>query len=159
MTGYTGSFGAGAADVYLIKTNAFGDTVWTRTYGGANSDYGYSIQQTQEGGYIVAGCTTSFGNGDQVYLIKTDANGNVGVEDKAVSSPVSRLPFSIRPNPFTSFTTLPGHERERFSLYDISGRRVGTYKGDRIGLGLPPGVYFLRDAAGKTSPLRIVKVR
>jgi hypothetical protein len=63
------------------------------------------------------------------------------------------------PNPFISHTTIPGHPSDRFTLYDISGRKVGIYKGDRIGDGLPHGVYFLRpdDISGK--PLRIVKVR
>jgi hypothetical protein len=65
----------------------------------------------------------------------------------------------ITPNPFTSFATLPGHEGERFSLYDISGRRVGTYRGDRVGVGLAPGVYFLRSSDSQDKPLRIVKVR
>ena len=65
------------ADVYLIKTNAQGDTLWTRTYGGAVSDMGYSVQQTPDGGYIVAGYTDSFGaGGADVYLIKTNASGD-----------------------------------------------------------------------------------
>ena len=158
VAGNTSSFGNGD-QVYLVRANASGDTLWTRTFGGAGSDYGYSVQQTQDGGFAVAGWTSSFGNSQQVYLVKTDANGNVGVEEKAVSSPVSRFPFSLRPNPFTSFATLPGHEADRFSLYDLSGRRVGTYKGDRIGEGLAPGVYFLRPERGEAEPLRIVKVR
>jgi hypothetical protein len=63
------------------------------------------------------------------------------------------------PNPFSSFTTLPGHFSDRFALYDISGRRVGVYKGDRIGEGLQAGVYFMRAASGGARPLRIVKIR
>jgi hypothetical protein len=63
--------------MYLIKTDANGDEVWTRTFGGGNWDYAYSIQQTSDGGYIVAGFAEGFGAGSSdVYLIKTDANGN-----------------------------------------------------------------------------------
>jgi hypothetical protein len=88
----------------------------------------------------------------------------VGVEETAeVKGQRSEVGLTAKPNPFTSFAILPGHEAERFSLYDISGRKVGTYRGDRVGEGLGPGVYFVCKGtacrAPTTAPLRIVKVR
>ena len=77
MGGYSNSFGAGDNDVYLVKTDADGDTLWTRTYGGIGTDKCKSVQQCSDGGYIIAGETNSFGAGNyDIYLIKTDANGD-----------------------------------------------------------------------------------
>jgi hypothetical protein len=77
MAGYTGSFGAGG-DILLIKTDANGNIIWAKTYGGTSYDEAYSVQQTSDGGYILAGETRSFGAGDyDIFLIKTDANGNI----------------------------------------------------------------------------------
>ncbi len=53
--GFTFSRGAGIDDLWLVKTGADGDTVWTRTYGTAKEELGFSVQQTQDGGYIFAG--------------------------------------------------------------------------------------------------------
>jgi hypothetical protein len=77
IAGQTCSYGAGDGDLWLVKTDAKGDTVWTGTFGGTKLDWGSSAQQTQEGGYIVAGTTGSYGAGDDVWLVKTDANGGM----------------------------------------------------------------------------------
>jgi len=94
---------------------------------------------------------------DEIYYTR-NPTGN-GVEVIEIPSPFSPLPFSVFPNPFTSFTTVPGQSSDRFTLYDISGRRVGVYKGDRIGEGLRAGVYFIRALEGKAGLVRIVKIR
>jgi hypothetical protein len=72
ITGYTKSFGAGKYDVYLIKTNSTGDTLWTKTYGSGYNDYGYSVKQTFDGGFIISG---TFIDGN-FYLIKTNSVGD-----------------------------------------------------------------------------------
>jgi hypothetical protein len=77
IAGGTDSYGAGLADVYLIKTDSAGNLLWQKTYGGNSVDLGLSVQETQDGGYIISGVTTSFGAGkNDVYLLKTDANGD-----------------------------------------------------------------------------------
>jgi len=77
IAGGTESFGVGSTDIYLIKTDYFGDTLWTKTYGGVNVDIAYSVQQTNDGGYVIVGQTSSYGaGGSDVWLIKTNASGD-----------------------------------------------------------------------------------
>ena len=75
ITGYTTSFGTGDEDVWLIKTDSNGDSLWSKTFGGSGSDMGNSVDMTSDGGYIITGSTTSFGSRD-VWLIKTDCYGD-----------------------------------------------------------------------------------
>jgi hypothetical protein len=77
IVGKTESFGSGNSDVWLIKTNSIGDTLWTRTYGKADLDQGNSVKQTYDGGYIIAGISETFGPGNtDLLLIKTNSVGD-----------------------------------------------------------------------------------
>ncbi len=78
IAGETSSYGVGHIDIYLIKVDLNGDTLWTRTYGGKSDDYAWAVQQTSDGGYIIVGVTNSFGViFDDIYLIKTDKKGDI----------------------------------------------------------------------------------
>ncbi len=73
IAGYTYSYGAGFYDVYVIKTDGEGNSLWEKTFGGAEEDIGYSVLQTRDGGFVIAGLTYSSGSGNgDVYLIKLD---------------------------------------------------------------------------------------
>jgi len=78
FTGYTFSGSAGYSDVLLVKTDIDGVQIWSKIFGGTGWEYGYSVCQTaSDSGYIVAGYTTSSGEGSRdVYLVKTDSEGN-----------------------------------------------------------------------------------
>ena len=78
VAGSTSSFGAGNYDMWILKLDQTGTVSWQKTYGGSGGDCAYSIQQTSDGGYIVAGYTTSFGAGnDDMWILKLDSNGNI----------------------------------------------------------------------------------
>ena len=62
--------------MYLVKTDATGNEQWSRTFGGWEYEGAYSVQETLDGGFILAGRTRSFGAGSyDMYLVKTDALG------------------------------------------------------------------------------------
>lgn len=78
VAGYTTSYGAGSHDFYVVKLDALGALQWTRTVGGANAEQAWSIVQTADGGYAVAGYTLSYGAGDyDFYVVKLDAAGGL----------------------------------------------------------------------------------
>lgn len=156
IVGHTASFGSGGFDVYIIKTDGQGNVQWSSTYGGSDWDYGRSGFQTPDLGYIIAGYTMSYGAGDyDFYLIKRDPGG---IEDGAPGTFIKDKRLNAFPNPFVSFTRIPGYEHFHFLVYDLTGKRVGRYKGDRIGEDLPGGVYYARCETQSTVVLRIVKV-
>lgn len=101
ITGVTYSFGAGDADVYLVKTDSRGNEEWSRTYGGPNYDHGHTVHQTSDGGYIIAGITLSFGSnsdfgsGGDFYIIKTDSKG-IKEWSKTYGGSSVELAFSIQ---------------------------------------------------------------
>jgi hypothetical protein len=179
IIGSTNSYGAGSADVYLVRINSLGDTLWTKTVGGSLADAGVTVIQTADEGFLIAGYTDSYGSGsNDVYIIKTQPA--IGIEEKKDMSHNSRVAhFSIEPNPFTTsitiFTASMGHGAKGMELivYDSAGRLVRhlkypmrhapstmqvTWDGrDGEGQVLPPGIYFLKL---KGQPVgKVVKVR
>jgi hypothetical protein len=74
----------GVSDVWLVKLDGSGSLQWQKSYGGSNSDAASAIQLTGDGGYIIAGGTSSndgdvtgYHGGGDVWLVKTDSTGNI----------------------------------------------------------------------------------
>lgn len=78
LVGLTDSMGAGNDDVYVVRTNAAGDTLWTAAYGGTTIESGQSVSETADGGFIIAGRTkpTTVSKYD-IYVIKINATGDL----------------------------------------------------------------------------------
>jgi len=77
IAGETESYGAGGRDAYILKINEAGDSLWAKTFGGTNDDGFNSVAICRDGGFVLTGYTDSFGNNRDLYIVKTDANGNV----------------------------------------------------------------------------------
>ncbi|MBL8011739.1 MAG: T9SS type A sorting domain-containing protein [Flavobacteriales bacterium] len=76
LFGVTWNNTAGSADMLLMRTDASGNELWSRTYGGVNLDMGYGGRQTADGGYVLCGMFGGFGT-DSLTLIRTDAQGDL----------------------------------------------------------------------------------
>ncbi len=150
IVGSTQSYGYGGKDVFLVKVNQYGDTLWTKTYGGTADDVGGDLYKTNDNGIIMTGYTKSFGNISDVYLIKTDANGQVaGIDDY----PSMNNGITVYPNPFsttTQITLSQTYHTISLSVYDMQGKLVAQNQYtdcDKIQLNrntLTNGMYFLK---------------
>ncbi len=95
ISGYTNSSGAGSYDAWLVKTNAFGNVEWNKTYGGSLDDRGKDVCNTADGGFALCGFTNSFGASSQdFWLIKVNAMGNVQW-NKTYGTPATDTPYAI----------------------------------------------------------------
>lgn len=153
-------------NLWLAKTDRWGDTLWTRIYGGTGWDWGECVQQTSDGGYIVVGTTVSFSVGwGDIYLLKTDSLGYVAVEEQ----PVTDVTPSWKATPIGHQIVLKYEDRPlgfHASVFSASGRKVdelhSTLTSGTIlwGQGFSPGVYFIREvknSLGVTRKVVLVK--
>ncbi len=100
VAGETYSFGAGNTDFFLVKFSLSGAFEWARAVGGTDYDYGESVVQTNDGGYAVAGLTSSFGVGIyDLFLVKFDDMGNSCIGDSVSPTITTPSPTVTSPSP------------------------------------------------------------
>lgn len=145
IVGYTASYGAGGNDLYLLKIRDFGDTLWTRTFGGTESDIGYEFEVTSDSGYIIVGYTASQGAGSaDVWLIK------IAPDTFAVKEAKGKIIINHASGASIIKGPLVFPENRNCRVFDITGRVVMPDK-------IKPGIYFI-EIDGKITT-KVVKVR
>lgn len=78
LAGNSYGIGAGGSDIFIVKTDENGNEQWRESYGGEQNEVCYSVIQTEDEGFLLAGSTTSFGEGNSdVYLVKIDSEGSL----------------------------------------------------------------------------------
>lgn len=78
ICGSTAGNGPGTSDVYLLRVNQNGDSIWAKIYGGATTDAGYALELLGNYGFLIGGYSNSFNTSNlESYLIKTDTAGNI----------------------------------------------------------------------------------
>jgi hypothetical protein len=145
------------SDGWLLIVNSLGDTSWTRLFGGDKYDFLYSVSCTRDGGYILAGETSSFGetSGD-MWVIKTDSLGRYGVSEQENHGHDRQFHLITgQPNPFCSSVTiryrLASQGHVSVELYDGAGRFVRLLEGSQMKPGHYSVVWDGKNAAGTQS--------
>jgi len=173
VSGHHGS--ADSADYWVVKLNSSGNIVWQKCLGGRYNDVAYSIQQTSEGGFIVAGYTIS-NDGDvrgnhgyyDFWVVKLSP---VGVSENVIVP--EKFKLSVFPNPFNSSCMITAPSGAKVKIYDLQGRLISKgiqpfaeSQGKRTLIWQPDetirsGVYFVKATMenGRKSLKRVVLVK
>lgn len=164
ICGYTFSFSAnGGMDLWLIKTDISGYTLWTNMYGGSGAELGFSVIETIDGGLTTCGFTSTYGAGDKdVWLLHLDSDGQVGITDHQYLNSIGYKLNQNYPNPFSGATTIeyyiPTSGTVSLNVYDFSGKlltplvneyqQVGNHSVRVENKVLQEGIYYYRLQSG-----------
>ncbi len=184
--GKVGVFVAGWVDLWLVKTSAEGDSLWSQTYGGSGGEWPATLLQIDNGNYLVGGSTTSFGGGYTDFWMLCLEGTPAGIEPSSSSRLPNLFLYHPHPNPFNGETVLsfelPIASFVRLEVFDVNGRPVGahgcastpgggstpalqwypagTHHITFDGRDLPSGIYLARLQAGElTSVQKLVLMK
>jgi len=189
LTGWTvsndGDFSGmnkGSGDIFIMKLNSSGNTVWKKTFGGSSDEYGLSITTTNDGGYVLTGYTYSNdgdfsgmnkGNRD-IFVMKLDSNGNLHNTTSINEFGEPTTTLSVHPNPFHNSTTISYRVNTpsniRIELLNTLGQTIEVLREDYTDIGtyqlplnvstLSSGMYSVRMRYGSMNevvPVWVVK--
>lgn len=130
MAGYTNSMGNGGYDGYIIKCDSTGKKIWEKTYGGANWDFFYSLEELPDSGFVALGQTYSSGGNGDVYLVRLDKNGDTlwtktfGGSETDKGNKLALLNNKIL---VAGYTTLNNKKAGISLTYDLSGQLLNSF--------------------------------
>ena len=161
VTGYTNSFDSENQDIYVLKTDSQGDTIWTKVFGGSEDDYGWAGIESDDGGYAVTGWTMSY-DADFVdaVLFKLDNDQTAIDENNTIIIPEKTALYQNYPNPFNPATnitfTISEKQKVKLKVYDLLGREVAGIVDEVI----PAGTHnMLFDASQLSSGVYIYRLQ
>ncbi|HSF54281.1 MAG TPA: T9SS type A sorting domain-containing protein [Algoriphagus sp.] len=160
ITGGTYSYSSGPftnADIWLIRTNNNGDTLWTRNYGSIESEVGLSVKSCPNGGFVLTGYS---GSQPDVFLLKTDSLGNApSITTVENFSQNKNSIIHVYPNPSRGLITIEfdGNLSSTdllFSIYNSAGQKIQQFDRSYLGFAethfqlnvynLVKGLYLLK---------------
>jgi hypothetical protein len=165
--------GGGSYDMYVVRTNSSGDSLWSSTIGGSGDDRAFSVVSPQAGSYLVTGCAWSYGQGQgDVYLVKLTESLVLVKENK--NNPAEFELYQNYPNPFNPVTVISYELTENSSvkllIYNSLGQVIetlvnssqqsGKYEVKWNASNQPSGIYFYKLTANdyqKTNKMLLVK--
>ncbi len=160
VAGETKSFGAGPSDFWILKLNTLGIIEWQKTYGGSQNEEASSVQQTIDGGYIVAGSTNSYGEGSRdFFILKLFPNGDINSSCKFINDsnadlfepdiiPVDTYVDPEYPNILSMDIDVISRESQAVVYSLCSGPHTLSLTASSGGTTIPiPGIYMYDHAA------------
>ena len=148
--GYSPARGAGGYDVWLFKVSSTGSLSWEKLFGGSANDYGFDVEKTSDGGYILAGATASVDLGQlDMFLVKTDSDGNQQW-NSTVYRPANTVACAVTQTSggvyvVAGYTDLSGTDDLLVVKTDSVGHEATSYMLQESGTDIPRGVVQTSD--------------
>jgi hypothetical protein len=161
ITGYTQSFGNGSQNVYIVKVNSDGDSLWATAFGGDEDDYGWAGIEDIDGGYLVTGWTRSYSpRSKDALLMKLESDHNTIIDGAVDLLPIVTDLRQNYPNPFNASTTISYSTQETqhitLAVFDLLGREILTLVDQTVEPGTHDVVF---DASSLTSGVYLCALR
>lgn len=161
ITGSSSSFGFGPSDAFLLKIDSLGNYLWSKNYGGTESDNGRRVLYNPGDGFYVAGTTNSFGNGAyDFYLFKTDLNGDLVWEKTYGGSGWEKLNDAVLTNDghiiFVGESSSNINQDRQGVIYklNLSGDSIFTIQSNHTGIDFLNSLTYYQDSMiSVTGPL------